>query len=562
MNINKRKTLAVLLAMVMGLIWLAGCTNVPTTPDGAPPAASQVPSGDATPAQGGSEPSQDAYVLGENPLEFSFYGHYDWYTMPNWGEDMATKWILENKKVNVTPISSGGNARQKFSTMIVSQDLPDVIWMERGADVEQLREAGLLVAFDDYLDKYPNLKKWAGDSTLDMLRSPDGKLYQFPNWYTSQPNGNTGYVVNKKVYEQLGSPALETTEDLYQYLQLVKQTYPDMIPFEVGQSGEGIDVLCSAFAEDYPNLYVGQSMMAVPKDGKLTSLFTDPVFREAMMYSSKLFREKLISQDAFTQQREQVEQKLITGNAAVYAASSPTEFGSIGNAMLTAEDPDAGYIMIWPIRKDGLDKNRIYPGTYNQLGWNVSVITTAAEDPEAIFAFLDWFTGPEGQRIIMWGPEGIFWNGVDETEAPLFTDDFVNKPIERDEFMNSTVNFQWNGNTVYVDQSKSKFENTLPEEQRNWETRWQSEITWKTQYNVTEFVNLNPAGDTDEGIIQQSVSEIYEKARAQVIQNAASDEEVLAILDQAERDAQQAGYARLLEYKTQRWQENLAQMGR
>ncbi len=131
------------------------------------------------------------FELGSEPLEFSFYGHYDWYTMPSWGADEASKWIQDNKKVKVTAINSGGNAAQKLNTMIASKELPDVIWTDRGTDVERLRAAGMLVSYDEYLDKYPNLKKWASDSTLNMLRSSDGKLYQFPNWYTSQPKQAT-----------------------------------------------------------------------------------------------------------------------------------------------------------------------------------------------------------------------------------------------------------------------------------------------------------------------------------------------------------------------------------
>ncbi|GAB6926725.1 hypothetical protein JCM10914A_07080 [Paenibacillus sp. JCM 10914] len=540
--------LSVTLVIVMALM---GCTN---SGNSTKEAENKEPS---TPQNQG-EKTSDGFVLGEQPLEFSFYGHYDWYTMPEWGADLATQWIKENKSVNVVPVSSGGAAKNKMSTMIVSGELPDVIWMERGAEVEKLRSEGMLVPFDDYLDQYPNLKKWAGESTLDMLRSPDGKLYQFPNWYTTQPNGNAGYLVNKKIYNELGSPSLETTEDLYAYLKQVKQNYPDVVPLEVGQAAAGVDIMVSAFAENRP--YTFNSMMAVPQGDQLVSLFTDPVYRELMQYVSRMYREKLMTQDAFTQKLEQVEQKIITGKVAVYAASSPTEFGSKGNNILSAEDPDAGYIMIWPVHKEGLDANQIFPGDYKQLGWNVSVITKSAKDPEAIFAFLDWFTGPEGQRTIMWGPEGLYWDGTDEDEAPLFTDKFTSEAKARDELMGATVNFQWNGNTVYVDQSKMKFESTLPAEKRNWETYWQSEVTWKTQMNTTEYVNLDPAGDSEEGIIAQRVFEIYEQTRAKAISMATSDEEVLAILDKAEADAQQAGYDKLLKYKTAKWQENIEKL--
>ncbi|OAX48373.1 extracellular solute-binding protein [Paenibacillus sp. AD87] len=502
--------------------------------------------------------SGDTFVLGEKPLEFSFYGHYDWYTMPEWGKDAATKWIKENKKIDVVPVSSGGVAKNKLSTMIVAGELPDVIWMDRGADVEKLRSEGMLVPIDDYLNKYPNLKKWAGESTLELLRSPDGKLYQFPNWYTTQPNGNAGYLVNKKIYEELGSPSLETPEDLYVYLKQVKSKYPDVVPLEVGQTAAGVDIMVSAFAENRPHTF--NSMIAVPQGDQLVSLFTDPVYRELLQYMSRLYREKLVTQDAFTQKLEQVEQKVINGKVAVYVASSPTEFGSKGNNLLKAQDPDAGYIMVWPVHKAELDRNKIFPGDYKQLGWNVSVITKSAKDPEAIFAFLDWFTGPDGQRTIMWGPEGLYWDGTDEEDMPLFTDKFTSDAKGRDELMNATVNFQWNGNTVYVDNSKMKFESTLPPEKRNFETYWQSEITWKTQMNTTEFANLDPASDSEEGIIAQRVFEIYEQVRAKAISSTTSDQEVLSLLDKAEADAQKSGYDKLLKYKTARWQENKAKM--
>lgn len=553
---TKVSAFAAVLSLMIGLTGCTGGNNAPS--NSANSANNANAAGNSSPdAAGGG-----GYVLGEQPLEFSFYGHYDWYTMPNWGEDLSSKWIKDNKKVNVLPVSSGGNAKQKLSTMIVSGELPDVIWMERGADVEQLRAAGALVPFDDYLDKYPNLKEWAGEETLDMLRSSDGKLYQFPNWYTTQPNGNSGYLVNKKIYNELGTPPLETTDDLYAYLKLVKEKYPDVVPFEVGQGAEGIDVLSSAFAENRPYVYSALSMMAIPSGNEMTSVFKDDAFRSSLVYANQLYRDKLISQDAFTQNLEQVEQKIITGDIAVYAASSPTEYGAIGNSLLKEQDPEAGYIMVWPIHKAGLDKNKIFPGAYNQLGWNVSVITTAAKDPEAVFAFLDWFTGPEGQRIIMWGPEGKYWDGTDEEGAPLFTEAFTTDSKGRDELMNATVNLQWNGNTVYVDKSKMKFESTLPEDKKSWETKWQSEITWKTQFDTTEFVNLAPAGDSQEGIISQSVGEIYEKARAQAVLNAKNEAEVLAILDKAEADAQQVGYSELLKYKTEKWQENRSKLGR
>ncbi|GIO89707.1 MULTISPECIES: extracellular solute-binding protein [Paenibacillus] len=520
---------------------------------------------DPAPSTGGDtgtpteQASDSKYVLGEQPLEFSFYGHYDWYTMPPWGEDDASKWIKENKKVDVKAINSQGNAQQKFNTMIASKELPDVIWLDRGPDVEKLREADMLVPFDEYLDKYPNLKEWLGEAGINMLRSDDGKLYQFPNWYTSQPNGNAGYVVNKKIYKELGEPKLETTEDLANYLAAVKAKYGnEVVPFEPGIEGQGIDVLYSAFKEDALTRWI--AIRGVPNGDKLTSIFTDPTYRESMQYAAKLFRDKLISQDALTQTNDQVKEKVMTGRVAVYAASSPTENAMNAHAELAKKDPNGGYFMIWPIAKEGLDKNKIYPGTYTQLGWNVSVITKSAKDPEAIFAFLDWYTGPEGQSVQMWGPPGGYWDGFEEDgKTPKFTEKYITDAEGLAKLQATTTNIQWNGNTVFVDTAKAKYESTLPEEQRNWSTRWQYEITWKTQANATEFINLDPSPESEEGIIRQRIEDIYTEARAKAL-FAKDDAEVLAVLDKAEADAQAAGYEKLLAFKTERWQANLAKM--
>lgn len=48
--------------------------------------------------------------------------------------------------------------------------------------------------------------------------------------------GNGGYAINNKIYKDLGSPKLETFDDLYSYLKLVKEKHPEVVPFEVGIS--------------------------------------------------------------------------------------------------------------------------------------------------------------------------------------------------------------------------------------------------------------------------------------------------------------------------------------
>ncbi|WP_379248874.1 extracellular solute-binding protein [Paenibacillus sp. GCM10028914] len=501
---------------------------------------------------------QKLYRFKEEPLELTFYGHYDSYTMPQWGADPSSKWIRDTLNIHINGISSDGNAKLKLQKMISSKQLPDVIWGDRGFDLQRMREEGLLLPLDEYIEKYPNLKHWAGNKVLDLLRAPDGKIYYFPNYYTNRPYGNAGFVINKKIYRELGYPKLETTEDLYDYLTMVKANYPNVVPFETGQAkdGHGIDQLFSAFKEDN---YGFTRLYAVPEDGRMTSIYKDEAFRESAVYVARLMREGLIPAEATIQTEDQVNEKLTNGEVAIYASANPMINVMPADAEQRKINPDDGYMFIDPIYKKGLDPSKIYPGTYNILGWNVAAITTSAKKPEAIFAMLDWMTGPEGSAVQMWGPPGPegYWNGFSQDGiTPNFTSNYSSDRAGLAKIQAIAGEMIWVGNTVYLDQTKSKYESTLPEEQRNWATYWQQKVTWKSQGDATPFINIQPASNSREGQIMRIIQEIWIDAREQALFGQ-TDEEVLAILDEAHRVSMEAGFQKYLDYITVRWQENM-----
>ncbi|MFF2483286.1 extracellular solute-binding protein [Paenibacillus sp. NPDC058071] len=498
------------------------------------------------------------YLLGQEPLEVTFYAHYGYYNMPKWGADPSSKWIKDHMNIHVKAISAEGNGIQKLQKMIAGNKLPDMIWGQRDSDLERLRMAGLLVPLDDFIEKYPNLKQWAGPKVLNLLRASDGKIYYFPNYYTNKPNGNAGFVVNKKIYKQLGSPRLETTDDLYSYLKQVRDRYPEVVPFETGlaREGHGIDQLFSSFKE---NNFSFTRYYAVTTDDQMTSIYKDEGFRESAIFAAKLMREGLMTPDAMTQTEDQVGEKLLNGHVAVFASADPMKMVMTADAELRKNNPEDGYSFIDPIYKDGLDKRKIYPGTYNLLGWNVTTITKSAKNPEAIFAMLDWMTGPEGSAVQMWGPPGPdgYWDGFKEDGiTPNFTSKYGDDPEGLAQIQAISGDMIWVGNTVYLDKMKSDYEATLPEEKRNWATNWQQKVTWKSQGDATPFINLHPLPDSEEGNIHRKVKDIWLKARADALFGV-TDEEVLRILDRAHEDSMEAGYQKYLDFITAKWRTNL-----
>ncbi|MBC8079109.1 MAG: extracellular solute-binding protein [Gorillibacterium sp.] len=541
---KNRKAFIVLMAGVLSFsTLLSACSKKETLP-----APSAAPSMAAAETQ-----KPENSVVDFKGLNYKWYVHYDWATAIPWDNDLTGKWIIENKGVNVEWISSGGAAQQKLNTMIVSSDLPDVITLDRGADLEKLVKSGQLVALDDYVNKYPNLKKWAGNTTLGMLRASDGKLYGFPNWYQGdQGYGNTGWMISNKYYNALGKPKLETMDDLYAYLKKVKETYPDSIPFDGGAEFQGSKILYASFGENKVHKFASD-MLGYPQDNEIKSIFTDPAYKDMVLFTSKLFREKLVSQDAFTMKAEQADERM--DRVAVGAHFDVATKARNSHNGGVEEDPERSYSILFPPYKNGLDKSKIKTAPMSTLGWNVSVITKNAKEPEKIFAFFDWATGVEGQQVLNFGPKGLYWDETDADGIPMPNEKF--KSTSPEELKKQSIgNLNWMANSDWTTHANQVRNDSMPKKPNAYDEAGAIDIFKKTTLNVTEFENILPAPDSEEGVAFQRVKDIEKEAYAKMV-FAKNDEEVLQLLDKAQEDAIKAGYDKVLKVMTDKWQENL-----
>ncbi len=555
MRRSKRFYQLLSVALLSTSLVAAGCSNNSgsnTNNKGNEGAATQAPS--AT-----NEGNAEAPALVDTKgLNFSWYIHYDWAVPEPWGQDPSSQWIKEQKGVEVEFVQSGGAAGQKFNTMIVSNQLPDVITLDRSADLEKLVQAGQLVPISEYVEKYPNLKKWAGDKTLGMLKSSDGELYGFPNWYGGS-KGNTGWAVNKEIHKALGSPKLETYGDLEAYLKQVKEKYPNVVPLETGElTGGGIlqagNLIYSGYGEGKTTLFL-DNLKAFPENNQLQSIFKDPALLESIKQLNKLFNEKLITQDAFTQKSDQVQEKLKTGRVAVIALNNIFQVEE-GHAILSQANGEHGYEVIPPLHAEGVDGSKVKPANFSTIGWNVSVITKNAADPEKIFAYMDWATSEEGQQLFTYGPKGLLWDEADADGVPIPNEKAKTiEQAEKDKLKIGTGNYFANSvlrqNMIdlhqerYVGEKPGQFDGVAA-----------NAILTPSSLDTTEFEAITPMPDTDLGIIYGQVKDIMKEAYARAVFAKTADEAV-QIINKAQSDADAAGYDQVLKYMTEKWQENL-----
>ena len=88
---------------------------------------------------------------------------------------------------------TGQTAEEAVGTMIAGGEYPDFI--DGGDGMAQLYDAGALVALDDYIDDYPNIKEYLTDQEWDKLRQEDGHIYWINQFQT--------YLLDQSVPEHL-----------------------------------------------------------------------------------------------------------------------------------------------------------------------------------------------------------------------------------------------------------------------------------------------------------------------------------------------------------------------
>ncbi|GHV70579.1 hypothetical protein AGMMS49928_18910 [Spirochaetia bacterium] len=498
-------------------------------------------------------------------LSFTWYKNYDWYSAEQWANEKGgEKWIKSTYGVNIQFRDSGGAPDQRLATMILDDEFPDVISLERDANLLNLIEAGAALPLDGYLEKYPNLKKYLGDGILNMLRAPDGKLYSFPNWAAplGQLSGNAGWLLQKKYHDALGNPPLVTYDDLYKYLTALKSQYPRIVPLEVGRDfqSEAVRVLYGGFGADLNPAY---AVSNIYRDGNtLKSILEDVHYREMLLFINKLYRERLITQDLFTVTDDILKERIRNGLVGIACLSDifDTDGVLVPDMELKAEDASFGLYPMDPVHLAVVPPESVFTNFTNCGGWNVSVITKNAKDPEKIFAFLDWMFGNEGQLVLVYGEPGKYFIPGDYNDFgyPVkMTDAFFSASNEEIDSEWSETN--WVGNTAFVDNmAKYIYDATGYAQQLKLD---QFNYTWNHSTDATELTGIIPPLNEDMGVLYQYIDGIYQQAIPAII-TASSEARARAAIDQYLSELKSAGLDRLLAWQWGIISANLAKLGK
>ena len=408
-------------------------------------------------------------------------------------KDMAVFQTLE-EKTNIhftftTPPTA--DFATKLNLAFASGDLPDVLF---GTDTNSLTPAmemdygsqGILVPIEDLIEEnMPNFSKILEEdpSIRKSITTPDGHIYSLPMIHRGNtaiwPRGPIWY--NGDWLKALNVTELpKTTDEFYDLLVRFRDEDPngngkkDEIPLTDVKMDSTRPWLLGAF---------GLTDRTIEEiDGEVVFAPITENYKEFVTYMNKLYSEKLLDQEVYSQADEQKKAKGQNNQLGLFP--DWYSFFTTGKQESDAiTDP-----MFYPLTSD-ISPERVTPGS-TRMGRSTFAITSNNPSPEAALRWVDYFYSEEGNDLLSKGPEGVFWEYAENSKGeqvrvftegvdPTNPEDFRSKVTPDYGIMVPKMGFP-------DDPAKA----VIPTKDSENDTRFMDFITAETEEKITPFAKV------------------------------------------------------------------------
>lgn len=409
---KKKQIVSLLLVAAMTMSLAVGCgSSAPATSDGgSDDAAVTTDSGDA----GSDGDSSDAAASTGDITEFTAF-----FCVPGSeiNDDNEIADIIAQKtgvKVKETWLT-GQTAEEAIGTIIAGGEYTDFI--EGGNASPQLVEAGALVALDDYIDKYPNIKEFFTDQEWDMCRQEDGHIYwipQFSNIYGEEKtctHNDEAFWIQTRVLAWDNYPEIKTMDDYFDLIERYNEANPTM---EDGTPNVPYTILCDdwryfclenapQFLDGYPN---DGSVIVDVDTRKIIDYNTTPTAKVYFQKLNEEFHKGIVDPESFTQTYDEYIAKLSTGRVLGMIDQYWDFAYTAGDAIKAAGLDKQGceYVPL-PVTIDGRKNQWHNSGAVVNVSSGLA-ITVNCKDVDKALSFVDACLSQEIHDLRFWGVEG------------------------------------------------------------------------------------------------------------------------------------------------------------
>ncbi len=312
---------------------------------------------------------------------------------------------------------TGQTAAEAVGTIIAGGEYPDFI--DGGDGQMALYDADALVAWDDYLDKYPKLKEMYSDEEWDRFRQADGKIYWaniFQNTYgesKATTHNDEAFWIQAKVLAWDNYPEIKTLDQYFDLLERYAEANPAM---EDGTEIIPYTILC----EDWRYFCIenaGQFLDGYPNDGsvivntdtmKIEDYNTSDTTQRYLKKLNEEYNKGIDDHEFATQTYDEYIAKLSTGRV-LGMCDQWWDFAYTVNDVFKQQGLDlkgCNYVPLGLTIDEGMDNMwHTYGDTQNTA--NGVAITTSCKDVDAAFQFLEDCLDQEIHDLRFWGIEGV-----------------------------------------------------------------------------------------------------------------------------------------------------------
>ncbi|MDO5120571.1 MAG: extracellular solute-binding protein [Erysipelotrichaceae bacterium] len=303
--------------------------------------------------------------------------------------------------------------------------LPDFVFNAGFSDTDLLKYAkqGVILNLEEYIDKYmPNLQKVFEQAPeyRAMCTDADGHIWALP-WIEQLGYEKTAIqtidnmpFINKNWLDFLGLEMPTTVDEFEQVLIAFRDNAADLkkefnidgeiIPmsFIMNDGGQDPMSLVNGFGEGIGDPDKGRHI-AVTDDKKVVCTATQEGFKKGLAYLHKLYEEKLIDPEAFTQEWSTYVAK---GKSGRYGVCFSWDVANI--AQVSMDDLIAGKSWV-PLPMLQADTKNLTPGNGSfTSGFDRGrcVVTAVAKNPALVCAWLDQMYDPFQSPQNNWGTYG------------------------------------------------------------------------------------------------------------------------------------------------------------
>lgn len=299
---------------------------------------------------------------------------------------------------------------EKKSLLFAANELPDVlIGSLSPSDIITYSKAKQIIPIDDLLEKHaPNYtKELAKHEDGAKVYAPDGKVYGMSSIFTGGAAETPGAraFINAQWAKTVGKELPHTYQDFYDLLVAFRDNNPKgngeaVIPLSGTTTDKPVDAFVANPLGIQLQMYKKSPFQVV--DGKVDHLINMPIYKEYLTRMKKLYDEKLLDNEYYTQNIAQFRAK--GANMQLGAYTDDAHFVNIGST-----DPKlyGQYDVSYPLTSE-YQKDPVWYGDVVNAP-NI-FLTSTNKHPDKTIEYLDYFWTEGGAELLV-GPEKGKWDG-------------------------------------------------------------------------------------------------------------------------------------------------------